>query len=93
MAKKKTSKTIPIGTRVEIAEGVVIPEFDEVLCEGWTGTIIDTLGKKSDPKYVIEWDDVIMEKLPAEYITHCKSKQLYYRCACFVKTELAEVTE
>ena len=93
MAKKKASKSFPIGTRIQIAAGIAIPEFEEVSCEGWTGTIIDTLGKKSDPKYVIEWDDAIMEQLPAEYITQCEAQQLYYRCACFMKGEIAEIAQ
>jgi len=60
-----------------------MPEFPDVACDGWTGTISETIGKKSDPKYVIEWDDAIVDALPKSYIDLCEEKKFFYRMACF----------
>ena len=92
MSKKKTSDKLTVGTRIRTKTGVTAPEFPEVSCEGWTGRVNDLTGKKSDPKYVIEWDESIIESMPVAYVEQCEQKNLFYRMACFAGDEL-EITD
>lgn len=88
MAKKKSPGKLDVGIRIRAKAGVSAPEFPDVPCEGWTGTIIELSGKKSDPKYVIEWDESTVENMPADYKQQCEDQNLFYRMACFVRGEI-----
>jgi hypothetical protein len=83
MAKKKTAPALSPGTKVRVKPGIAMPEFPDILCEGWTGSIMEATGKKSDPKYVIEWDDPVVDALPKSYVELCEEKHFFYRMACF----------
>ncbi len=40
---------------MRVKEGTGVPEFDDVMCGGWTGAVDNLIGQsKPDPKYVIE---------------------------------------
>ena len=93
MGKKKSTSQFKKGDSIQVKEGVNLPEFSEFSCSGWTGMIVDLLGKKSDPKIVIEWDDSIIESMPAEYIKLCEEKQLFYRMACLTAPEVEPLTD
>ncbi len=93
MGKKKTSAKFKKGDRVQVKEGINLPEFSEYSCSGWTGTIVDLLGKKSDPKVVIEWDDAIIDSMPEDYVKLCEEKQLFYRMACLTGPEIETLSE
>lgn len=93
MGKKKSSAKFQKGDRVKVKEGVNLPEFTEYSCSGWTGTIVDLLGKKTDPKVVIEWDEEIVEAMPADYVSLCEEKQLFYRMACLTGPEIETLDE
>ena len=88
MAKKKASDKLAIGTRVRAKSGVTAPEFPDVPCEGWTGTITELSGKKSDPMYVIEWDAATVDNMPADYRQQCEERNLFYGMACFGRGEI-----
>lgn len=92
MAKKSTSSVLAAGTRIRVKPGVSVPEFSEVSCEGWTGTIAELTGKKTDPKYVIEWDEETVGKMPPSYVQACESQNLYYRMAYFGGDEIELAT-
>jgi hypothetical protein len=83
MAKKRESGELAVGARVRVKAGTTVPEFPDVVCGGWTGTIVDTTGKKPNTKYVIEWDDATLAAMPAPYLRDCEAKGLYHRMACF----------
>ena len=93
MGKKKTTAKFKKGDPIQVKEGVNLPEFSDYSCSGWTGIIVDLLGKKSDPKIVIEWDDSIVESMPEEYIKLCEEKQLFYRMACLTAPEVEPLAE
>jgi len=93
MAKKKTSRALPVGAQVKIKAEVALPEFPQFLCAGWTGKVIDTLGKKSDPRYVIEWDETIIDAMPSEYVTQCEAQNLFYRYVCLTRDEIMPVED
>lgn len=89
MGKKKVSgDTLAPGTRIRVKSGVTIPEFPDVECGGWTGSIAELTGKKADPKYVIEWDDAVVAAMPRAYVEQCEEGQIYYRMACFGRDDL-----
>jgi hypothetical protein len=90
MTNKKIAK-LSVGTRIQVRTGVHSPEMPDVECDGWSGTIVDTSGKKADPKYIIEWDQVTLESLTTPYVEKCEEMGLYYRMACFEGTELEPV--
>jgi hypothetical protein len=82
MAKKKATDGLAIGTRVRVKPGTSIPEFPDVECGGWTGTIVDSTGKKPNVKCVVEWDESTLSTVPEAYIHACEAQQLYHRMAC-----------
>ena len=93
MAKKKAAGKLSAGDTVRAKPGVTAPEFPDVLCEGWTGRIAELIGKKSDPKYVIEWDDEVVKAMPESYVKKCEETHLFYRMACFKGDEIERVEE
>jgi hypothetical protein len=88
MAKKKTSEELAIGARVRVKTGTMVPEFPDVTCGGWTGTVVETTGKKPNSKYVIEWDAPTLAAMPEPYLRTCEAQGLYYRMVCLDSTSL-----
>ena len=89
MAKKNSAEqALSVGTKVRVRAGVAAPEFPEVSCAGWTGEIAELTGKKADPKFLIEWDDETLRRMPPDYVRQCEQKQLFYRMACFGPDEV-----
>lgn len=91
MPKKKSTDRLSPGTRIRVKAGVCVPEFPEIHCDGWSGRIVELTGKKSDPKFVIEWDEATLQSLPASYVKECEQKGLFYRMACFTGDDLEAV--
>jgi hypothetical protein len=91
MAKRNTTGQLAAGSRVRVKTGVTMPEFPDVICDGWTGTICEVTGKKADAKYVIEWDDSVVAAMPESYVRQCEEKQYFYRMACFGGDEIEAV--
>lgn len=88
MARTKQTARFSIGTRIRVKPGVTAPEFPDVPCQGWTGGIVDQIGKKSAPKFVVEWDASTLENMPASYVEQCEQSGLFYRMACFTGDQL-----
>ncbi len=82
MSKKKASDELAVGARVRVKSGTNIPEVADVACGGWTGTVIEAMGKKPNTKYVIEWDDATLAAIPESYLRRCESQGLFYRMVC-----------
>jgi hypothetical protein len=82
MAKKKTSDELAVGTRVRVKAGTNIPELPDVSCGGWTGTVVESSGKKPNTKYVLEWDDATLAAMPEAYLRTCEAQGLFYRMVC-----------
>ena len=90
---KKTATPPSVGARIRVKAGVAMPEFPDVLCEGWCGHVVDHTGKKADRKYVVEWDDTTLQSMPPDYVDQCEQNCLYYRMACFADEALEVVDE
>jgi len=88
MAKKKTSDKLAVGTRVKAKSGVTAPEFPDVPCDGWIGTVLEVSKKKAGTKYVIEWEEATVEAMPADYKQKCEEQNLYFRMAYFGRDEI-----
>ena len=82
MAKKKTTDELGVGARVRVKAGTSVPEMPEVACGGWTGSVVETSGKKPNTKYVIEWDDATLAGMPESYLKSCEAQGLFHRMAC-----------
>ncbi|WP_166821398.1 hypothetical protein [Thalassoroseus pseudoceratinae] len=95
MAKKKASrkKGFALGTPVRVRPGITAPEFPDVECAGWTGVVRDTIGKKSDPQYVVEWDDATISAMPDGYEQQCEEKNLLFSMSCFTEAQLEPIPE
>lgn len=93
MAKKKAKNKFSAGTRIRVKEGISSPEFPEISINGWTGTITEIAGKKSQPKYMIEWDEPTLEKMPPEYLEKCEQDKLYHKMACLGGEEIESLEE
>jgi hypothetical protein len=94
MAKKKAArtKTLSPGQPIRIKPGITAPEFPDVSCGGWTGVIMERIGKKTDPQYVVEWDEATLNIMPASYKDQCEARNLMYSYSCFSSSDL-EVLE
>ena len=95
MAKKKAAgkKTLSPGQRIRIKPGVTAPEFPEVSCAGWTGVVMELIGKKSDPQYVVEWDEATLSRMPPSYKDQCEERKLMYSLSCFALADMEPVEE
>lgn len=87
MAKRKTSK-LTSGTSVRVREGTHMPEFPSLDISGWEGMVMETQGKGSSQKVILEWSQASLEKMPAEYREHCESQGLFHGMACLLLTDL-----
>jgi hypothetical protein len=83
MANKKSQDELAVGALVRVKAGTTMPEFPDVACGGWTGTIVEMSGKKPNTKYFVEWDDATLAKIPEPYLKLCEAQGLYHRMACF----------
>jgi len=94
MAKKKASRKPKLspGQKIRIKPGVTAPEFPDVSCAGWTGTIMELIGKKTDPQYVVEWDAATLDAMPQSYQDQCEERNLTYSYSCFSLSDM-EVVE
>lgn len=88
MAKRRSSKP-KAGQRVRIKDDVTMPEYPEIAIGGWTGMVLETQGRGADTKVILEWDDPVLEAMPAEYREKCESQNLLYTMACLPMTDVA----
>jgi hypothetical protein len=82
MMAKKSSAKLAAGARVRVKPGTVAPEMPEVPIEGWSGTVAELTGPKANPRFIIEWDDVTVVRIPANYRQACEQQGLLYSMAC-----------
>lgn len=88
MPKKKTK--LAVGTLIQVKSEVTVPEYPDVIAAGWQGTIVETKGRGSDLKYIIEWSEQTVTQMPSNYVEHCESTGLYYQMACFPAESVEE---
>lgn len=95
MAKKKSGKTSNLapGQAIRIKPGVTAPEFPEVSCAGWTGIIMELIGKKTDPQYVVEWDQSTISRMPQSYKDQCEERNLTYSYSCLSAGDMEALEE
>lgn len=80
---KKASSAIKAGSNIQVKEGVCVPEFPEICCEGWTGMVVEVRGKKvSERTYILEWDDETVNKMPSAYKSQCEEQGFFFKMAC-----------
>ncbi|WP_339727864.1 hypothetical protein [uncultured Gimesia sp.] len=80
---KKASSTIKAGSNVRVKEGICVPEFSEICCEGWTGMVVEVRGKKvAERSYILEWDEETEQKMPEIYKSQCEEQGLFFKMAC-----------
>lgn len=77
-----------VGTAVRVVEGVCSPDFPDIAFSGWTGTIVELTGKKSDPRYILEWSPDTLAAMPDEYRRRCEEHGLLYSMACLEREQL-----
>ncbi len=82
MSTQKSAK-ISAGAKICVKPGVSIPECPEVDASGWSGMVVEAKGKGADCKYIVEWDDQTVEKIPESYKEACEKSGLYFMMACF----------
>ncbi len=95
MAKKKAARkpTFSPGHAIRIKPGVTAPEFPDVSCAGWTGIIMELIGKKTAPQYVVEWDQATLSTMPQSYKNQCEERKLTYSFSCFAESDMESVEE
>ncbi len=95
MAKKKAArkKKLSPGQKICIKPDVTAPEFPDVSCAGWTGTIRELIGKKADPQYVVEWDEATLSRMPKSYQDQCEAQNLMFSLSCFSMEDMEVVEE
>ena len=95
MAKKKSAKTPSLapGQAIRIKPGVTAPEFPDVSCAGWSGVIMEVLGKKTNPQYVVEWDQRTLDNMPQSYKDQCEEQTLTYSYSCLSAEDMELLEE
>jgi hypothetical protein len=90
MAKKQAARMTKLspGQFIRIKPGVAAPEFPDVSCGGWTGVIMELIGKKTDPQYVVEWDQATLNIMPRSYKDQCEERHLTYSFSCFALSDM-----
>ncbi|MFN0195960.1 MAG: hypothetical protein ACKVT0_04400 [Planctomycetaceae bacterium] len=84
----KPSTKIGVGAKIQVKPGTMSPEFPDIACAGWTGTILEATGKKQDLKYIIEWDDSTLDRMPPDYLQKCDQQGLYHKMACLTAEQV-----
>jgi hypothetical protein len=93
MASHQASGRLAAGARVVVRAGVASPDFPEVSFGGWTGSIVETSGRKPNVKFFVEWDADTLTRMPADYVARCEAQQLYHRMACLGADDLEPAGE
>ena len=88
MTREKSNPLLSPGTAVRVRAGVAAPEFPDVDCTGWTGRVTEVLNKKTNPKYVVAWDDATLSGLPDDYHQRCEQAGLLFELSCFPGDDL-----
>jgi len=81
MAKRRSSKP-KSGQRIQVKDGIEMPEFPGLVIGGWCGTVLETQGRGATSKVIVEWDDAAMEAMSDDYKQQCESQSLFYGMAC-----------
>lgn len=76
------------GQKVRVRSGINAPDLPEFSIAGWSGTIAQISGKKSEQKVFIEWDDETVSAMDARYLKACEERQLYHLMACLTAEDL-----
>lgn len=92
MVKQDTAK-LSVGSKIQVKTGTAVPEFPEFACDGWAGVIREVSGKRPQARYIIEWDDRTLEKMPSAYREKCEEQGLYFRMACLDANTLESAAE
>ena len=90
MGKKSTKPKA--GTKLRVKAGVASPDFPDILFEGWQCKIVEVSKKKAGTKYIVEWDEETLGKMPDDYVKRCEEQQLFYQMA-YLDPEEVEVIE
>lgn len=88
MAKRRSSKP-SAGQRIRVNDGVVMPEYPDVLIGGWTGMVLETQGRGEAAKVILEWDDAALEAMPTAYREQCESQNMLYTMACLPMSDVS----
>jgi hypothetical protein len=91
MSSKNSPDLFDVGTRIRVKPGVSAPEFPDVSCGGWSGSIAERIGKKTAPKYVIAWDAATLARLPSGYRERCEQAGLLFEMSCFAADDLEAI--
>lgn len=87
------TEELAVGTRIRVKPNIAAPDLPDFTIAGWTGTIVELSGKKTNRKYIIEWDAETVDQFPPEYVQQCEAKQLFHLMACLPKQDVEVVEE
>lgn len=88
MSTARKLKPTP-GCRVQVNDGVTMPEFPTLSIAGWSGKVMETTGSGSKMKVILEWDDQSLAAMSDDYKQHCESQGLMFEMACLPVGELS----
>lgn len=81
MGKRRSSKP-SAGQRVRVNDDTTMPEFPDLAIGGWCGMVLETQGRGSSAKVILEWDQDVQDNMPEDYKQHCESQNLFPGMAC-----------
>ncbi|MEX0704222.1 MAG: hypothetical protein WD069_19135 [Planctomycetales bacterium] len=82
------SDKLPVGSAVVVADGVRSPDFPDISFAGWTGKVVELSGKRTEPRYILEWSAATLAGMPREYRDRCEQQGLLYSMACLEREQL-----
>ncbi|MEZ5945124.1 MAG: hypothetical protein R3C18_27370 [Planctomycetaceae bacterium] len=86
MAKKKAA--IEPGMLVKMRPGATMPEYESLAIGGWSGRVMEVLGRGAKQTIIVEWDEQTTPLIPAEYRNHCELQGLFYGMACVAAVDV-----
>lgn len=88
MGKKKSAGP-GVGSRIQVLDGVTLPEAPQFAIGGWTGEVVEVAGKGSSAKFVIQWDDATAAKISPELRQHCETNGWLAEMVCLNADQVA----
>ncbi len=86
---KKKSAAPGVGSRIQVLDGVTLPEAPQFAIGGWTGMVVEVSGKGSAAKLIIQWDDATAAKITPDLQQLCDTNGWLAEMVCLPVGEVA----
>lgn len=72
------------GDMVRVKAGESMPEFPDLDIGGWVAMVLESRGRGEGLKYIVEWTEDTLGKLPEDFKAVAEEQQLATEMACLL---------